>query len=665
VAIGIVRGAALAAAALALACAGRAQTSSIECPACPRQAAAKSQQEQSASEPKAADPLLLDGTPEVPAELAQRLDQYLNVRAASLLDIDDRGTALLVSTRFAETSQIHRVDVPGGARRQLTFLDEPARGARFSRDGTSVLYRSDRGGNEQYQLFALDLKSGHSKALSEQGGRVAAFVQAKKGTHAYYASNIRNGVDFDVWSVDLASGESRKVADGSGYTFPIDVSEDGKKLLLRRYRSIRDSELSVLDLATGQTVLLTDPKTPTANPAALFAKDGVTVYVTSDREGEFVKLYSTRPGSQEWKLLSGEVPWNVESMALSADGRSLAFAANEGGKSALYLRDLRRGRNTRVAAAPEGVLSGLQFAEAAPVLAFSVASPRSPGDAYTYDLRRRKLTRWTESELAGLSEAALVRPTLVEFVTFDGAKIPAWQYLPDGPGPHPVVIRIHGGPESQARPYYSALTQYLVKESKVAVLQPNVRGSAGYGKTYLSLDDGKRREDSVKDIGALLNWIEAQANLDSKRVAVTGGSYGGYMVLASLVHFGERIRAGIDSVGISNFVTFLTNTADYRRDLRRVEYGDESDPKMREFLTSISPLSQVDKIRSSLFVVQGLNDPRVPASEAEQIVKAVREQGQKVWYMLARDEGHGFKKRRNRDLLTQLSVLFLQDALRD
>ena len=279
------------------------------------------------------------------------------------------------------------------------------------------------------------------------------------------------------------------------------------------------------------------------------------------------------------------------------------------------------------------------------------------------DLRRRSLTRWTQSEIGGLDPSRFVEPTVVRYDTFDERQIPAFYYRPPGEGPFPVVVLIHGGPESQARPYFSPLTQYLASERGIAVLVPNVRGSDGYGKSYLLLDNGAQREDSVQDIGALLDWAQAQDELDTDRAAVYGASYGGYMVLASLLYFGDRLRAGVDMVGISNFVTFLQNTREYRRDLRRAEYGDERDAEMRATLMRISPLTRAAEIRSALFVAHGANDPRVPVSEAEQLVEAVRGAGQSVWYMLARNEGHGFRRKENRDLFMQLMVMFLEQQL--
>jgi dipeptidyl aminopeptidase/acylaminoacyl peptidase len=413
-----------------------------------------------------------------------------------------------------------------------------------------------------------------------------------------------------------------------------------------------------------KTVTLVSPAEPAASYRDARLVAGNKAYVLSDRNGEFVELFEVDLGKKSWRSLTSHIPWNVEEVEVSSDGRTAAFVVNEGGFSRLRLLDTRSRKEKPVAGIPKGIVGGLKFARKAPVLGFTLYSATRTGDAYTYDLRTRKATRWTESEMGGLDPARLVEPTLIEFKTFDGAKIPALYYKPPGAGPFPVVVDIHGGPEAQATPSFGALTQYLVGEAGIAVIQPNVRGSDGYGKSYLLLDNGMKREDSVKDIGALLDWVGTQKDLDASRVAVYGGSYGGYMVLASLVHFGDRLVAGVDVVGISSFVTFLENTADYRRDLRRVEYGDERDPEMRKHLEAISPLNHVDKIKSALFVAQGANDPRVPAGEAEQIVQAVRKSGKEVWYMLARDEGHGFAKKGNRDTFALLAILFLEKHLK-
>lgn len=612
------------------------------------------------------DTLRLESTPEVPDAMRARMNQYLELRSAGLTDLDNKGQRLLVSTRFGRTSQVHLVSTPMGARTQLTFAREPARGAQFDpRDDNAILYTADIGGNERYQIFRQDLESGRTIRLTDEKGRNGGPLWSKDGSRIAYFSTVRNGRDYDIWISDGRDPKSaQRIVDGKGAWFPVDWSHDGKKLLVGEYISINESRLHVVDVAQKKVSPLSPKGTKAAYRSALFAKNDKTIYVVSDREGEFLDLYETDLQGQKWRSLTGAINWDVNSTTLSSDGRTLAFTVNEGGYNTLHLLDTRSRKIKPVKNLPKGMVGGIGFARKANVLGLNLSSSTNPGDAYTYDLKRKKLTRWTQSEMGGLQSDNLIEPTLIEFPTFDERKIPAFYYKPKGNGPFPVVLYIHGGPEGQARPRFSSLSQYLLNESGIAVIYPNVRGSAGYGKSYLLLDNGFKREDSVKDIGGLLDWVAKQPELDQNRVAVLGGSYGGYMVLASLMHYGDRLRAGIDIVGISNFVTFLENTADYRRDLRRAEYGDERDPKMREFQQRISPTTNVAKIKSALFVAQGANDPRVPASEGRQIVDAVRGAGHDVWYMLAKNEGHGFRKKENRDLYYLLSVLFLEKHLK-
>ena len=610
--------------------------------------------------------LVLQGTPEIPASLRARLGQYLNTRWAFGQDLSHDGKEMIITSRFGQTSQVHLVRNPMGARSQVTFTDEPIRRVSFvpgSRD--AMVYISDAGGAEAFQIFRRDLSSGRTTLLTDGKSRHRNYVWSHDGKRMAYNSNARNGKDMDLYLGDgVTAAAGKLLLERSGHWYPIDWSHDGKQLLVGEYISINHSRMYVVDVTTKKVLRVTPEKPHASYRQALFGLSGKRVYATTDREGEFMELYEVELATQRWTPLTRNISWNVGAVALSADGRSLAFTSNEDGYSVLYLMDTRSRKARKIAGAPKGVVRGLSFARKAKVLAFSHMSPTSQIDAYTYDLRRRKITRWTASEMGGLDPAAFVSPTLIKYKTFDGQKIPAFYYRPRGAGPFPVVLLIHGGPEGQARPFFRGMVQYLVNERKVAVLQPNVRGSDGYGKAYLLLDNGFKREDSVKDIGALLDWVKAQKELDEKRVAVFGGSYGGYMVLASLVHFADRIVAGVDVVGISNFVTFLKKTKSYRRDLRRAEYGDERDTKMNAFLQKISPSTSADKIRSALFVAHGANDPRVPLSETDQIVAAVRKQGQDVWYMVAKNEGHGFRKKKNRDMFYLLTVLFLEKHLK-
>jgi dipeptidyl aminopeptidase/acylaminoacyl peptidase len=643
---------------------------------CPSEAPVANESGADASPPGVVDDgvVRLDGTPEVPAALHARLQQYLETRSATVQEMSDDGSAMLLTTRFADTAQLHLVTSPMGARRQLTFSSEPVYGAAFyPNDARAILVHEDVGGSENYQLYRLDLRTGRRALVTDGRSRNIEFLFSRDGSRLLYVSNARNGRDMDLWTSDGTSpGEIFLERTGDWHL--VDISRDGARLLISEFVSITDTRLYLVDVATRAVTRVSPEGQVGADRAAAFSADGRSLYVVSDRASEFAELYEVSltdaarlSDVSTWRPLTRAIPWNVEEVALSHDGRALAFAVNVDGISELRVLDTRSRRVTPIAGLPRGVLTGLRFARAAPVVAFSISASGLSGDAFTYDLRTRRVSRWTESEMGGLDPSGFVEPELVHFPSFDGRSIPAFLYRPRRPagasGRVPVVINIHGGPEAQARPWFAPLTQYLVAEAGVAVLTPNVRGSDGYGKSYLALDDGRRREDSVRDIGALLDWIGAREELDADRVAVFGGSYGGYMVLASLVHFGERIRAGVDVVGIANFVTFLENTAPYRRDLRRVEYGDESDPEMRTFLAGISPVAHVDRVRSALFVAHGANDPRVPAAEAEQIVSAVRAGGHDVWYMLARNEGHGFLRKSNRDRFTELSAMFLEQHL--
>ncbi|NJK87952.1 MAG: alpha/beta fold hydrolase [Myxococcales bacterium] len=462
--------------------------------------------------------------------------------------------------------------------------------------------------------------------------------------------------------------------DGSGW-WPAEFSASGTKLLVTGIVSITNSKSVLLDLETGKmSILAGGGPLPSVNLSVGFDDPRKGFWLITDQGGEFHMLawQSLDDGSKP-QLVTADLPWNVEGATLSEDHARMAFTLNEGGRSALYLLDPKTRAYRRVEGSPQGIIEGLKFSPNGRKLAMTIDTGTSPRDTYVLELGKKPLAygrvqRWTYSEVGGLDPKSFIAPELIEFPTFDDVggkarRIPGWYYAPAGPGPHPVVISIHGGPEAQARPWFSNMYQMWLARLGVAVLAPNVRGSAGYGKTYVSLDDGFRREDSVRDIGALLDWIHTNPNLDASRVAVFGGSYGGYMVLASAAHYSDRLKAAIDIVGISNFVTFLENTQDYRRDLRRVEYGDERDPQMRAHLQKISPLNNIDKINVAMFVVQGENDPRVPVTESTQLVRALRARGQSVWYMNALNEGHGYRKKENRDVFEQATVLFFRRHL--
>ena len=609
--------------------------------------------------------LLMEDVPDIPDALRRDLRRYENTRSAALADWDADGKRLYVRTRFGEVDQLHRVARPGAYREQLTFFDEPI-GSVVRRPGHRTLaYTRDAGGNENAQIFLFDPDSGESRLLSDGESRNGALVWSRDGSQLAFQSTRRNGAANDIWIVDPEQPEQARLAwaaPGGNWWGPADCSRDGW-LLVQEYVSSTDSRVHLLDPISRKAIDLHDGKPAARRYAVGFGRDDETVFYLSDEVGEFTQLVRRELESGEEVRVGETLGWDIERAVLSRDRKHGVLAVNAGGLTELYRFDTRRLRLEKLPEVPVGVITRLALSDDGERLALTIDSPTSPGDTYVYDLDDEEIERWTFSEVGGLDTSGFVEPETIRFPSFDGLEVPAFVYTPAGEGPHPVIVAIHGGPEAQARPRFSSTYQLWLAKLGAAVIVPNVRGSAGYGKTYVALDNGFQRETSVFDIGALLDWIETRDDLDASRVAVIGGSYGGYMALASAVHYSDRLRAAVDIVGISNFVTFLENTSDYRRDLRRVEYGDERIPEMREFLEEISPSNNVEKIRIPVFVVQGQNDPRVPASEAEQMVAALRALGETVWYMNALNEGHGYRKKENRDEYRLATMLFFQRYL--
>jgi dipeptidyl aminopeptidase/acylaminoacyl peptidase len=610
--------------------------------------------------------LVTENVPDTPPALKDMLLQYQNVRGASFADWTPDGKSILIATRFADTAQLHRVDMPLGLRRQLTFFPEPVGGGTYRPDNgaRTILYGKDRGGDENFQLYLMDEREGASTMFTDGTSRNAAGTFSDDGSLIAWSSV---GKDSSKYKIYVANGrapkEPRVVLDEEGAWFPREFSPDNKKLLVGKSVSVNESYLYLIDLKTGVRTQVNPSTKQISYDNAEFSADGQSLYVISDEDSEFARLVRINLKDNSKVTLSAGINWDVEGFDITRDKKTIAYATNEAGVSRINIIDTASGAKLPAPELPTAVFSGAGFSPDGSKLALSLTNAQTSGDVWVWDLKARQLTRWTESEVGGIDPSAFVQPTLVSWPSFDKRAITGFQYLPPGPGPHPVMISIHGGPEAQSRPGFSSNTQMLVKKLGMAVILPNVRGSTGYGKTFVNLDNGRLREDSVKDIGALLDWIATQPKLDKKRVIVSGGSYGGYMSYAVMTNYNDRMAAGISVVGISNFVTFLNNTSGYRRDLRRVEYGDERDPEMAKVLQAISPLNNAGKITKPMFIVQGLNDPRVPYTEAEQMLKAIRANGQEVWFMMAKDEGHGFAKKSNQNAQQEATVLFLQKVI--
>jgi dipeptidyl aminopeptidase/acylaminoacyl peptidase len=614
--------------------------------------------------------LTFENIPPAPAELAEKLDGYLNARQATPLGWSPQGQ-LLIATRFADVEQLHLVEQPRGARRQLTFLHEPITEAAFSPDParSAYVFLKDSGGNENAQLYYQHLGEPAARLLTDGKSMNGAPIWSNSGREVAFFSTARDGRSYDIVIVDPESGALPRLAvtgDASGAAWSVlDWSPDDSKLLVLKEVSISEGYLYIVDLSSGQKREVEPSPTKAGIAGGKFTRDGQGIYLISDRDSEFARLRYINLFTNDKTVVSTHIPWDIESLALSRDGHYLAYVSNEAGISKLNLLDLRTHQDlTPPRLQQSGVISSLGFDATATRLAFGFAAANQPRDAYVLDIAENRLEPWTRSEPGAVDAAKFVLPRLVEFPSFDrvdgkARQVPAYVYEPAASGPHPVLISLHGGPESQFRPGFDAWIQYMVNELGFAVLAPNVRGSSGYGKTYMALDNGVLREDAVKDVGAMLVWIALQKNFDAKHVVVAGGSYGGYLTLATMVNYSDRLRGGVDVSGIADFVSFLTNTAPYRQNQRRAEYGDERDLEMRSFLRRISPLTNADRITRPLLVVHGKNDPRVPLSEAEQIVNKLRAKGGEVWYLLAADEGHGYRKKPNRDAYFETFAQFL------
>lgn len=616
--------------------------------------------------PIAAKPAALDadGIPPVPQALVDATRPYMEFRTAAFVDWDPVTRAMLVSTRFGNVSQLHSVAAPLMARRQISFEAEPLGGAYAGSDGTLVV-RKDKGGDEFYQLHTL--KDGRLSLLTDGTSRNALNAISADGRLVGYSSTRRNGADADLYVVDPRDPASTRMVmqvRGGGWAIA-DFAPGNRTAVVANYVSVQKSDLYALDLASGSLAPIGNHKRAIAHGGVKYAPDG-TLWATSDAGSDFQRLGTLDPKTGKFTPRSPETRWDVDTFDIAQDGSFIAYVVNEAGISRLRLLDPASGAVREVSALPQGVIGGLKIAPWG-TIGLTVSSARVPTDAFSVDPATLAVTRWTESETGGLDPARNVEPQLVEVPSFDGEAVSGFLYRPDAakfPGKRPLIVSIHGGPEGQSTPGFRGRTNYLLNELGVAVFYPNVRGSTGYGKRFVSLDNGPfQRENSVQDIGAFLDRLQADPAIDAARMAVTGGSYGGYMCYASAIRYGDRLKAADCIVAISNFVTFLENTQSYRRDLRRVEYGDERDPKQRAKLAAISPLTSVERLAIPLLVVTGANDPRVPQSEADQIVKAVRDKGRSAWHLVGRNEGHGFAKKENADYQFWTELLFWQRNL--
>ena len=620
-----------------------------------------------------AENLVVEGVPAIPGSLVETAGRYGSFRSATLADWHPLRREMLIATRFADTAQLHVVKMPGGERQQLTFFADAVGNGRFHPNGGDyIVFAKDVGGGEWYQLYRYDVASGDVTQLTDGKSRNLPGPWSSGGDQIAYMSTRRTGKDTDLWvmnPVDPKSDHLLAKLEGGGWG-PEDWSPDDSKILLKEGISLNEAYLWLVDTKTGEKTALMPNGTKRGDKIAYgearFSKDGKGIYVTTDSGSEYMNLAYVELGRPEIKfLITGPAAkWDVERLELSRDGKLIAFVKDEDGLSVIHVRKTADQKEVALRNLPAGVVTNLRWSRDGQELGFSLTNARGPGDCYSYDVTTGKLERWTTSETAVKTDA-FPQAELVRWKSFDGKEISGFLYKPSAKftGKRPVLVVIHGGPEGQTQPTFVGRSNYYLNELGIALIYPNVRGSTGYGKTFTMLDNGFKREDTYKDINALFDWIGTRPDLDAERIAVTGGSYGGHMTLAVSTFYSDRIRCSVDIVGMSNLVTFLEHTEAYRRDLRRVEYGDEREPKMREFLEKIAPMNNIEKIKKPMFVIAGKNDPRVPVSESQQIADALKKQGTPVWLLIAKDEGHGYRKKANQDFQFYATVEFLREYL--
>jgi dipeptidyl aminopeptidase/acylaminoacyl peptidase len=613
--------------------------------------------------------LVIEGVPPIHANLAETAGRYGSYRSASLLDWNPVNREMLVSTRFGDTPQLHLVRAPGAARQQLTFFADAVTTARFNpHDDDYVVFMKDVGGGEWYQLYRYEFATGKVRLMTDGKSRNLLGPFSSSGERLAYMSTKRTGKDTDLWVLNPDEARSPHLLTqlvGGGWQ-PMDWSPDDKQILLKEEISINESYLWLVDTATGKMTAVTPRDAPSkaAIGEARFSKDGRGIYLTTDRDSEFLRLGYLDLASKQTNFLSSGISWDIDQFDLSRDGKRLAFLSNEDGIGVLHVLDTAAAKEIPLPKLPSGVITGIRWNPDGQELGFVLTSARQPADCFSINVDTGKVERWTFSETE-IKTDAFREAELIHWKTFDGKMISGFIYRPSAKftGKRPVLVLMHGGPEGQSQPTFLGRYNYFLNELGIVLIYPNVRGSTGYGKTFSLLDNGFKRDDTYKDTNALFDWIASQPSLDLDRVAVTGGSYGGHMTLAVSTFYSDRIRCSIDIVGMSNLVTFLEHTEAYRRDLRRVEYGDERDPKMREYLERIAPMNNLAKIKKPMMVVAGQNDPRVPVTESAQIVQGLKEKGTPVWYLMAKDEGHGFRRKSNQDYLFYSSILFLEEYL--
>ncbi len=614
------------------------------------------------------DSLVVEGIPKIPASLAQKVNRYTNAYGFRLAGWDPTNREVLLKNLAGSETWILR-GIAGSNPKLISLIQTGVYDLYYQQQAKYLVYNKDVDGNDSFQFYLYDTTAKKSTLITDGKSRNTEPVWSNAGDRIIYSSSPPNGNGVDLSIINPFDPKSnRLVAEGRGnYLKAYDWSPDDRRVVFCDFSSNTVSTLWTINTASGEKTLLSPKrgKEEEYYDSPQFSKDGNGIYVITDRDSEFRRLAYLDLSSKQYKYVSDHIKWDVEDFRLSPDGKTLAFITNEAGVSRLHLLDTKTCKERQSPSLPMGIISDIKWHNNSVDLAFNLKSSRTPNDVYSLDSNTGKVEQVYKGVTGGVDLERLPQPDRISWKSFDGKTISGFLYRPPSAftGKRPVIVNIHGGPEEQYRPEFSYYNNYFLNELGVAMIFPNVRGSSGYGKSFHRLDNGTLRINASKDIGSLLDWIKAQPDLDADRVIVQGASYGGYLALLAATDYSERIRAVLSDSGISNLVTFNENTAGWRRDLQRQEFGDERDPKMREFLERTAPVNNASKIKKPLFLIQGKNDPRVPYTQAQQMVEAVKKNGTPVWYLLAKDEGHDWNKKGNREFRSYAIALFVQEHL--
>jgi len=590
------------------------------------------------------------------------IETFMKIGWTSSPDISKDGRRVFFQTGFTGVTQLYRLTADGWPY-QLTMFPDGIDWYVLSHSSDLAIIGASVGGSEQSQLHLLDTYTGRTRQLTDQPEvQFGSVVWSRDDQSIYFRSNMENMRDFKLYQMDLTTDKTEKLVDTKGWNGWGTISLDGNQLVYYRATSNVNADLYLYDVATGETEHLTPHEGDVLYGGGIFSADGKTLYITSNNNEQGFSLRATLDiESKEITFMDEDNNREVEGMNMDPDRSVMAWIVNEDGYARLHLAEVATGRELPTPDL-DGIVGGLAFSEGSRML-LTFNSPTQTTDVWSWDWKSKRLEKLTHSVYAGIDPDLFTEPQLIKYESFDGLEIPGFLYLPadyDG-GPIPFVMDIHGGPEGQFRPYFNRHFQYLMLHG-FGVFAPNVRGSDGYGKDYLAMDNYKNRLKSVKDMKAGADWLIAQGYTEEGLIGIKGGSYGGYMVMAAITEYPEFFSAAINSVGIVNFVTFLENTSEYRRHLREAEYGPLSD---RQFLKSISPIHKADLIETPLMVVHGENDPRVPVGEARQIIKAIERKGGVVEPLIFDDEGHGIGKLENRLIFYRKMVEFFNEHLKE